>query len=86
MKALEETVIHTEAQLGFRPSECYRGFLMAVDGCPCFLQDMTILSTSDLLRGKPYQATQPQLTLLSALRPWLLTMRLRQTTSRWLPL
>ena len=50
--ASEETLARTEAQLGFRLPKSYRDFLMAADGWPCFYQDMTIFSTSDLLGGE----------------------------------
>jgi len=63
-KASEETVARTEAQLGFRLPESYRGFLLAADGWPCFFQDMTIFSTSDLLGGELHKAGQIQLELV----------------------
>ena len=50
--ASEETLARTEAQLGFRLPTSYRDFLMVADGWPCFYQDMTIFSTSDLLGGE----------------------------------
>ena len=59
--ATEETVARTEAQLGFRLPESYRGFLLAADGWPCFFQNMSILSTSDLLSGELHKASQTQL-------------------------
>ena len=62
-KASEETVASTEARLGFRLPESYRGFLLAADGWPCFFQDMTIFSTSDLLGGELHKAGQIQLEL-----------------------
>ena len=62
-KASEETVARTEAQLGFRLPESYRGFLLAADGWPYFFQDMTIFSTSDLLGGDLHKAGQTQLEL-----------------------
>ena len=62
-KASEETVARTEAQLGFRLPESYRGFLLAADGWPYFFQDMTIFSTSDLLGGDLHKAGQIQLEL-----------------------
>ena len=49
--ASEETLVRTEAQLGFRLPKSYRDFLMVADGWCCFYQDMTIFSTSDLLGG-----------------------------------
>ena len=62
-KASEETVARTEAQLGFRLPESYRGFLLASNGWPYFFQDMTIFSTSDLLGGELHKAGQIQLEL-----------------------
>ena len=62
-KASEETVARTEAQLGFRLPESYRGFLLASNGWPYFFQDMTIFSTSDLLGGDLHKAGQIQLEL-----------------------
>ena len=50
--ASEETLARTEAQLGFRLPKSYRDFLKVADGWPCFYQDMTIFSTSDLLGGE----------------------------------
>ena len=61
--ATEETVARTEAQLGFRLPESYRGFLLAADGWPYFFQDMSILSTSDLLGGDLHKASQTPLEL-----------------------
>ena len=61
--ATEETVTNTEAQLGFRLPESYRGFLLTSNGWPCFYQDMTIFSTSDLLGGDLHKAGQIQLEL-----------------------
>ena len=52
LHATEEIMARTEAQLGFRLPESYRGFLLAADGWPYFFQDMTIFSTSDLLGGE----------------------------------
>ena len=63
LHASEETVAHTEAQLGFRLPESYRGFLLASNGWPYFFQDMTIFSTSDLLGGDLHEAGQTQLEL-----------------------
>lgn len=62
-KASQETIERTEARLGFRLPESYRGFLLAADGWPCFFQDMTIFSTSDLLGGDLHQAGRIQLDL-----------------------
>ena len=62
-KASEETVARAEARLGFRLPESYRGFLLAADGWPCFFQDMTAFSTSDLLGGDLHEAGQIQLEL-----------------------
>ena len=62
-KASEETVANTEAQLGFRLPESYRGFLLASNGWPYFFQDMTAFSTSDLLGGDLHKAGQTQLEL-----------------------
>ena len=61
--ATEETVASTEAQLGFRLPESYRGFLLASNGWPYFYLDMTAFSTSDLLGGELHEAgqTQPEL-------------------------
>ena len=50
--ASEETLARTEAQLGFRVPKSYRDCLKVADGWPCFYQDMTIFSTSDLLGGE----------------------------------
>ena len=61
--ATEETVASTEAQLGFRLPESYRGFLLASNGWPCFYLDMTAFSTSDLLGGELHEAGQTQLEL-----------------------
>mgnify|MGYP000888896675 FL=1 len=61
--ATEETVASTEAQLGFRLPESYRGFLLASNGWPYFFQDMTIFSTSDLLGGDLHEAGQIPLEL-----------------------
>ena len=61
--ATEETVTSTEAQLGFRLPESYRGFLLASNGWPYFYQNMTIFSTSDLLGGDLHKAGQTQLEL-----------------------
>ena len=63
LHATEETVANTEAQLGFRLPESYRGFLLASNGWPCFYQDMTAFSTSDLLGGELHEAGQTQLEL-----------------------
>ena len=63
LHATEETVASTEAQLGFRLPESYRGFLLAADGWPYFFQNMSILSTSDLLGGDLHEAGQTQLEL-----------------------
>ena len=63
LHATEETVANTEAQLGFRLPESYRGFLLTSNGWPCFYQDMTIFSTSDLLGGDLHKAGQIQLEL-----------------------
>ena len=62
-KASEETVARTEAQLGFRLPESYRGFLLASNGWPYFYLDMTAFSTSDLLGGELHEAGQTQLEL-----------------------
>ena len=61
--ATEETVASTEAQLGFRLPESYRGFLLASNGWPYFYLDMTAFSTSDLLGGELHKAGQIQLEL-----------------------
>ena len=61
LHATEETVASTEAQLGFRLPESYRGFLLASNGWPYFYLDMTIFSTSDLLGGELHKASQTQL-------------------------
>ena len=61
--ASEETVTRTEAQLGFRLPESYRGFLLASNGWPYFFQDMTAFSTSDLLGGDLHKTSQTQLEL-----------------------
>ena len=61
--ATEETVASTEAQLGFRLPESYRGFLLASNGWPYFYLDMTAFSTSDLLGGDLHKAGQIQLEL-----------------------
>ena len=61
LHATEETVASTEAQLGFRLPESYRDFLLASNGWPYFFQNMSILSTSDLLRGDLHEAGQTQL-------------------------
>ena len=61
--ATEETVSNTEAQLGFRLPESYRGFLLASNGWPYFYLDMTAFSTSDLLGGELHEAGQTQLEL-----------------------
>ena len=61
--APEETVASTEAQLGFRLPESYRGFLLASNGWPYFYLDMTAFSTSDLLGGELHEAGQTQLEL-----------------------
>ena len=61
--ATEEAVANTEAQLGFRLPESYRGFLLASNGWPYFYLDMTIFSTSDLLGGELHEAGQTQLEL-----------------------
>ena len=53
----------TEAQLGFRLPESYRGFLLAADGWPCFFQDITIFSTTDLLGGDLHKLGRVQLEL-----------------------
>ena len=53
----------TEAQLGLRLPESYRGFLLASNGWPYFFQNMSILSTSDLLSGELHKASQTQLEL-----------------------
>ena len=63
LHATEETVARTEAQLGFRLPESYRGFLLASNGWPCFYQDMTAFSTSDLLGGDLHEAGQIPLEL-----------------------
>ena len=63
LHATEEIMARTEAQLGFRLPESYRGFLLAADGWPYFFQDMTIFSTSDLLGGDLHKAGQTQLEL-----------------------
>ena len=56
-------MVRTEAHLGFRLPESYRGFLLASNGWPCFYQNMTTLSTSDLLGGDLHKAGQTQLEL-----------------------
>ena len=61
--ATEETVAHTEAELGFRLPQSYRDFLLASNGWPYFFQNMSILSTSDLLSGELHKASQTQLEL-----------------------
>ena len=61
--ATEETVASTEAQLGFRLPESYRGFLLASNGWPYFYLDMTAFSTSDLLGGELHKAGQIPLEL-----------------------
>ena len=61
--ATEATVASTEAQLGFRLPDSYRGFLLASNGWPYFFQDMTIFSASDLLGGDLHEAGQTQLEL-----------------------
>jgi len=61
--ATEETVASTEAQLGFRLPESYRGFLLASNGWPYFYLDMTAFSTSDLLGGDLHEAGQIPLEL-----------------------
>ena len=61
--ATEETVASSEAQLGFRLPESYRGFLLASNGWPYFYLDMTAFSTSDLLGGELHEAGQTQLEL-----------------------
>ena len=63
LHATEETVASTEARLGFRLPESYRNFLLAADGWPYFFQNMSILSTSDLLGGDLHEAGQTQLEL-----------------------
>ena len=63
LHATEETVARTEAQLGFRLPESYRGFLLASNGWPYFYLDMTAFSTSDLLGGELHEAGQTQLEL-----------------------
>ena len=61
LHATEDAVASTEVQLGFRLPESYRGFLLASNGWPCFFQNMSILSTSDLLSGELHKASQTQL-------------------------
>ena len=61
--ATEEAVANTEARLGFRLPESYRGFLLASNGWPYFYLDMTIFSTCDLLGGDLHEAGQTQLEL-----------------------
>lgn len=61
--ASEETLARTEAQLGFRLPKSYRDFLKVADGWPCFYQDMTAFSTSDLLGGELHEAGQIPLEL-----------------------
>jgi len=61
--ATEEAVANTEARLGFRLPESYRGFLLASNGWPYFYLDMTAFSTSDLLGGELHEAGQTQLEL-----------------------
>ena len=61
LHATEEAVASTEARLGFRLPESYRGFLLASNGWPYFYQNMTIFSTSDLLGGELHEAGQTQL-------------------------
>ena len=61
--ATEETVTSTEAQLGFRLPDSYRGFLLASNGWSYFYLDMTAFSTSDLLGGELHEAGQTQLEL-----------------------
>ena len=63
LHATEDAVASTEAQLGFRLPESYRGFLLASNGWPYFFQNMSILSTSDLLSGELHKASQTQLEL-----------------------
>ena len=63
LHATEETVASTEAQLGFRLPESYRGFLLASNGWPYFYLDMTAFSTSDLLGGDLHEAGQIPLEL-----------------------
>ena len=63
LHASDETMARTEAQLGFRLPESYRDLLLASNGWPCFYQNMTTLSTSDLLGGDLHKAGQTQLEL-----------------------
>jgi len=63
LHATEDAVASTEAQLGLRLPESYRGFLLASNGWPYFFQNMSILSTSDLLSGELHKASQTQLEL-----------------------
>ena len=63
LHATEEIMARTEAQLGFRLPESYRGFLLASNGWPYFYLDMTAFSTSDLLGGDLHEAGQTQLEL-----------------------
>ena len=56
-------MVRTEAHLGFRLPESYRGFLLASNGWPYFFQDMSILSTSDLLGGDLHRIGQIPLEL-----------------------
>ena len=63
LHATKDAVASTEAQLGFRLPESYRNFLLASNGWPCFFQNMSILSTSDLLSGELHKASQTQLEL-----------------------
>ena len=62
-KASEETVARTEAQLGFRLPESYRGFLLASNGWPYFFQDMTTSLLSpleNLLRSLSWESPAPR--------------------------
>ena len=63
LHATEDAIASTEVQLGFRLPESYRGFLLASNGWPYFFQNMSILSTSDLLSGELHKASQTQLEL-----------------------
>ena len=81
LHATEEAVASTEAQLGFRLPESYRGFLLASNGWPYFYLDMTAFSTSDLLGVTCTRPGRSRWSWRSVSRPWPLTVSSPPTTS-----
>ena len=79
--ATEETVAHTEARLGFRLPESYRGFLLASNGWPYFYLDMTAFPPPTCWAASCTRPARPSWSWRSVSRPWPLTVSSPPTTS-----